>query len=343
MRRRDAADGAREGEVALPVAGLHDLVDDLARRAEGGVDVPARAGAAKAREGEGGAGKPLGDVPRRIDADHEERHPPRAGASQRRQTVTGLLIAHPEPCAHKFDVVVHLFHGGVEGLIGHDRRRGEVVGQRHAQEALGRPVRRRGAFDQAVDQRPVLQDGELIGQREVAPRTRQHLRQDQPLAMVVKAPDRVPHEVDRHDADPHAELRLQPRAGGGAEILRGGVEFGGEGLPRLIELGEVIAVRLDDVSHPVRRRKARRVGEVFGTLKHAKIGHPPPVHIGAVEAHKGLRRHGRLLGELCDLVARGLEVAEQGIAEHLLQPGRARGVTVAGEGAQIKVIGVGEA
>ena len=86
-----AIDGSRNGEIALPVGGLDHLADRLPRILERRMEVPARAGPAEAREGEAVAGVALGDVPRRIDANHEEGYAARAVAAERRQAVGDLL------------------------------------------------------------------------------------------------------------------------------------------------------------------------------------------------------------------------------------------------------------
>src|SRR3546814_10033406 len=60
--RSRSADGARDREIAVAVGHFDDLRHDAARRAEGGMDVPARADAAKARERERRPRKALRDI-----------------------------------------------------------------------------------------------------------------------------------------------------------------------------------------------------------------------------------------------------------------------------------------
>src|SRR5690606_22697387 len=74
-----------DGEVALAIGSLDDLGQDPAGGLEGAVQVPARAGAAEPAEGEAFAGEALGDVPRRVDPQHEKGDAARTDTVERGQ------------------------------------------------------------------------------------------------------------------------------------------------------------------------------------------------------------------------------------------------------------------
>ena len=105
-------DRPRDGEIALAVGRLDQLGDDLAGGLEGGVQVPARAGAAEAREGELVAGIALGDIPRRIDPQHEEGHAARAGPAKRGEAVRDLFDIGAELAAQPVDRIAQLLGAG---------------------------------------------------------------------------------------------------------------------------------------------------------------------------------------------------------------------------------------
>ena len=113
----------------MPSGVSTDLGGDPARRLEGGVEVPARAGAAEAREGEALAGEALGDVPGRVDPKHEEGDSARAGPAQSGQPVRDLLDACAEAGAQAVQIVSLRLRGGEERLVGHHDRPGRIIGQ----------------------------------------------------------------------------------------------------------------------------------------------------------------------------------------------------------------------
>ena len=176
-RQRGAAHGAGEGEKALAVLGLDDLGEDTARRAEGGVDFPARARSAEARKRKGAAGEALGDISRRVDPQHEERDSARRRPRKGGQPMTHLLEARSKARANEVDVVTARLAGFAKGLVRHHRRRGEIVGEGHFQQSPGRLVRRRGAQHKRDDVVVVFEQGELIGQSETPARGPKALRQ----------------------------------------------------------------------------------------------------------------------------------------------------------------------
>ena len=69
------------------------------------MQVPARAGAAEAAEREGLAGEALGNIPGRVDAQHEEGDAARVDALQRGEPVRDLLDAGAEQGAEPVDLV----------------------------------------------------------------------------------------------------------------------------------------------------------------------------------------------------------------------------------------------
>ena len=147
-------DRPRDGEIALAVGGLDQLGDDLAGGLEGGVQVPPRAGAAEAREGEILAGIALGDVAGRVDPQHEEGHAARARPAQGRQPVGDLLDVGAIFAAQPVDRVAILLGAGEEAAVGHhDRARG-VIGEAHVEQLADALVGRRRLGDHPLDAPP---------------------------------------------------------------------------------------------------------------------------------------------------------------------------------------------
>lgn len=80
----------------------------------------------------------FGDVAGDIRAQQMEWHAALAWALQGGEAVAGLFEAHSEPVLEQFDIIAVGLGGLVEGVIGHQERAREVVGQRDPGE--GAPI-----------------------------------------------------------------------------------------------------------------------------------------------------------------------------------------------------------
>ena len=161
-------DGPGDGEIAVPVGRFDQLGDDLARGLECGVQVPARAGAAEAREGELVAGVALGDVPGRIDPEHEEGNAARAGPAQGGEAVRDLFDIGAIFAAQPVDRIAHLLGALEEAAIGHHDRARRIIGEAHVEQLGDAFVGRSGFGDHAVEHRGEFGQGQLVGERERA-------------------------------------------------------------------------------------------------------------------------------------------------------------------------------
>ena len=209
-----------------------------------------------AREGKALAGEALGDVPGRIDPQHEEGDAPGAGPAERGQPVRDLLDAGAELGAQPVDVVAVPLRRLEEGRVGHQDRPGRIIGEAHVEQAPGRRIRRRRAFDHPQQQRPEFDEGELVGEAEGAALRPEQGRQHQPLAVQVVMLAGAVEQLGRHDPRLDAEPLLEPppqRLGDGERVA----ERAGERFGRLLQIGEMVALRLDEVAHPALRGERR--------------------------------------------------------------------------------------
>ncbi|MNI37968.1 hypothetical protein D3C73_920860 [compost metagenome] len=112
------------------------------------------------------------------------------------------------------------------------------------------------------------------------------------------------HDLGGQGADGQAVAGEQPGAGQGLETFVGGGGLGAQGVVQgfaeSVELGEVVAARLDVFAHPFGRAVGRgraAAGLGLGAVAHAAVGE------GAVEAQHRVGGGGLILGQLHDLVA----------------------------------------
>src|SRR4029077_8893468 len=104
---------------------------------EGVVDVPARAGAAEARDADARGAEALGDVAGDVDAQQVEGNALGAGTPQGGEAVADLLEAGPEAQLQDLDVVARLARRLENPLIGHQHGAGEIIGEGGAGELVG--------------------------------------------------------------------------------------------------------------------------------------------------------------------------------------------------------------
>ena len=93
---------------------------------------------------------------------------------------------------------------------------GRIIGEAHVEQPPGRRVGRRGGRDHPLQQRPELDQGELIGHREGAAFGAQQRREHQPLAVQVVMLARPFDQLGRHHPRLDPEPLLQPPPSGSA-------------------------------------------------------------------------------------------------------------------------------
>ena len=121
------------------------------------------------------------------------------------------------------------------------------------------------------------------------------------------------------------------------------IEFVAQVFGGLFELGEIIAVGLDQVAHPL-DRVGLEAG-AFVAVGHLRRHHglaAPRLGIGGVEPLQRMGDAGAELGEVAQLLLRQIDLAEQRIGEDLVQLGEEAVLVCGGEVAQIEVVGLGQ-
>ena len=113
---------------------------------------------------------------------------------------------------------------------------------------------------------------------------------------------------------------------------------------RRFELGEIVAVGLDQVAHALDRVGLEAgalvaVGHLRGRQRLAAAG----LGIGGVEPLQRMRHPGAQFGEVAQLLLGNVDLAEQRIGEDLVQLGEEAVLVGGGEIAQIEVVGFREA
>jgi hypothetical protein len=166
--------------------------------------------------------------------------------------VGDLLDAGAEIGAEAVDVVAVLLRGGEEVRIGHHDRAGRVIGQRHVEESARRRVGRGRAFEHPLEQRAELEESELVGDPEGAAFGPEQGGEHQPLAVIIVMLACIIEKLGRHDArlDSKALPETPGERGEDAGAL---AERPRQGLGRLLDIAEIVALGLDMVAHPAFR------------------------------------------------------------------------------------------
>ncbi len=159
--------------------------------------------------------------------------------------------------------------------------------------------------------------------------------------MAIEPPQRLAHDIDRHDAGDDRMLFAQARGERGEQFLRRHVQFVAQGFRRLFELGEIIAVGLDQVADPLDRigleaRALVAVGHLGCDQRLAAAG----LGIGGVQPLQRVSDAGAQFGEVAQFLFRQVDLAEQRIGEDLVQLGEEPVLVGGGEVAQVEVIGL---
>ena len=176
------------------------------------MQVPARAGAAEAAERKGLAGEALGDVPGGVDPEHEEGNAAGIAAIQGGEAMRDLLGAGREQGAEPVDIVAMRLRRLEEGRIRHHDRPGRIIGEAHMEQAPGRRVGRRRGLDHPLEQRPELDQSELVGEAEGAAFRPEQSREHQPLAVQIVMLAGAVEQIGRHHPGLDPERLLEAPA-----------------------------------------------------------------------------------------------------------------------------------
>ncbi len=127
----------------------------------------------------------------------------------------------------------------------------------------------------------------------------------------------------------------------GEQVLGGDVQFVAQVFRGLFELGEIIAVGLDQVAHALDRigleaRALVAVGHLGGDQGLAAAG----FGIGGVQSLQRMRDAGAQFGEIAQFLLGQVDLPEQRIGEDLVQLGEEAVLVGGGEVAQVEVIGL---
>ncbi len=198
-----AAHGAGDAEVHGAVRHARELGADHARRHERGVHVPPGACAAEAREADARAAEALGDVAGDVDAQEVEGHALGAGAAEGGEPVADLLEARAEAVREQLDVVALGARRLDERLVGHEQRRGEVVGERDAGKDARLRRRELLVAEDLVDALGLRDEPDLVGELEAPAARGEHLRQADDALLRVVAAHGLALVGDAHD--PHLD------------------------------------------------------------------------------------------------------------------------------------------
>ena len=167
---------------------------------------------------------------------------------------------------------------------------------------------------------------------------------DQQLpAMAVEPPQRLAHHVDRHDAGDDRMLFAQPRRQRREQSFGRHVQFVAQVFRGLLELGEIIAVGLDQVAHALDRVGLEaRAFVAVGHLRRDQGLAAAGLGVGGVEPLQRMGDAGAEFGEVAQFLLRQVDLAEQRIGEDLVQFGEEAVLVGGGEIAQIEVVGFGQ-
>ena len=190
----------------------------------------------------------------------------------------------------------------------------------------------------------MLGDRQLVGDLEGAAGRVHDLGDEQLTPVQVVPAQPLAHDVDRQHPDADAVARAQP-LGHRVERLRPlQREVGGEGLGEIVELGEMVALVVQDSAHTLDRRIAgQALGAVgVGVDQHARLARLARGGVGAIEPLHGGDDGGCVFGGIDQLGARHRRVAEDGVGQHLLEAFDGRAGAILHELARVDAVGVGQ-
>ena len=158
--------------------------------------------------------------------------------------------------------------------------------------------------------------------------------------MPVEPAQGLAHHVDRHDAGDNRMLFAQARGERREQLFGAHAQLVAQMFRRLLELGEIIAVGLDQVADTLDRigleaRTVFPIGELRGRHRLAATG----LGIGGVKPLQRMRHAGAEFRKVAQFLLRQVDLAEQRIGKNLVQLGEETVLIGGREIAQIEVIG----
>ena len=161
--------------------------------------------------------------------------------------------------------------------------------------------------------------------------------------MAVEPPQRFAHHVDRHDAGHDRMSFAQTHGERREQFLRRHVELVAQVFRRLLKLGEIIAVGLDQIADALDRIGLEAgslvaVSHLRGDQRLAAAG----LGVGGIEPLQRMRNAWTQFGEIAQFLLRQVDLPEQRVGKNLVQLGEKPVLVCGREIAQIEVIGFGQ-
>src|SRR5215813_10197579 len=120
--------------------------------------------------------------------------------------------------------------------------------------------------------------------------------------MPVKATQRLTHDVDRHDAGHDRMLFTQASTQRRIKLLAGNVELVAQLLGRLLELAEIIPVRLDQIANALDGVSLELTALSVGHLGRYQCLTPARLGVGGIEPLQRMRNAGTEFGEIAQFL-----------------------------------------
>ena len=326
--RQAFADGLSQREKGAAVWQLH-LIDAEVARVLIGVDHrPCRAGAAIPRDRKPTGAEPLGDVARRIHAQHEKGDRARSGPLQRRQPVCDLLKTGTKAGLQNIEVVTGFQRRFGEPGVGHHHGGGEVAleSRQHHRRAAWLPDAH--GFDQRQHLVAQAEFSHGQPQRKDATFRWRQLVEDQPLAVQIVAECSRLHNARWHGADDMAMGLGKVTAEVGFEVGLAQPGVVGQGFGGSLQLGKVVVPVFERVEQFVDLGRAAQQGAGHG----GSVGLAGTTGlIAGVEQLQGFRDHRHALDRLAQILPRQVQFREQRVGQHLAQAARLGVAVIEGE------------
>ena len=323
---------ARDREEALAVGQFEPLGDDLSGRLEHAMHGPEWAGTAVPGEGEARAVEPLGDIARWIDAEEEEGNALLSRFLQGGEAVGGLFETGAELAGERLDIIAARFDRLGEGGVGHQDRRGPIVGQCAASEAAATFGSELPLLQNGVERLSHLQIGNLECELKLAASSVERVVEEYGVAMPVIAAERPSHDVGRQAANAEAMPGAQPA---GEATLRLGID--GEFFGHVVQHREAIAAGGEEAA-----RFGDRIGRVIGGG--ALVGERQMLFaIAGIEAQQGFGDAGIIDGDIAGGEGGQVEIREHRVFEDGVKPGCLFSAAVARHLRHVELIGTREA
>ena len=341
-RRPGARHSPRHGEEFLAVRQFGSLQQQPVGRAEGLVDIPARAGAAILGELHATGGKPLGDVAGVVHPQEEKRNAPRIRRVQAGQTVANLFKAGAKPPPEKVEVISKVTRSLEEAAVGHHHRCCEIAGKRGAEQGSSAVILQPVGFCK-IGYEPRLPDQRQLDQKMENPlwAAKRFAEKDFAAVIVIAAQLRA-HDVYRQDANTKPGVAgrvLDQRFQQATTVGRPAHDQLPELLGRRLGFGEIVVGLLQHVAHPF-----HRIVDTAGTTTVSGIHFQLVTYlaISLKQAEHPARRRGRGRHQVLKLAPRHPLSRKQRVGEHFGKVGHQRRTVILGKALHVDVEAVAE-